>query len=165
MIAFKTIAFKTAVFSIAVAIAAIISCIIALWFPICLGFDIYWKISGTHVHPSEFSKDMYESFERSVIQTKAVCDEQIESSWDEIEIAGVKGKFSLHTLITRSKTRSAENPNLVWLHGVGGSAAISFAISGIMGRLVDHYNIYCLDLPGFGRSTAPHQFSMMEGPY
>jgi hypothetical protein len=44
-------------------------------------------------------------------------------------------------------------PVLFWLHGAGGSAILSFGISGIIDRLVDDYDIYALDLPGFGRST------------
>ena len=44
-------------------------------------------------------------------------------------------------------------PVLFWLHGAGGTAILSFGISGIMDRLVDDYDVYALDLPGFGRST------------
>ena len=46
-----------------------------------------------------------------------------------------------------------EKPALLWLHGAGGTATLSLGISGIIDRLVDEYDIYALDLPGFGRST------------
>ena len=44
-------------------------------------------------------------------------------------------------------------PILLWLHGAGGTATLSFGISGIIDRLGSEYDIYALDLPGFGRST------------
>jgi hypothetical protein len=54
----------------------------------------------------------------------------------------------------RKKSSSKpEKPVLFWLHGAGGTAMLSFGISGIIDRLADDYDIYALDLPGFGRST------------
>ena len=50
-------------------------------------------------------------------------------------------------------SKIVEKPVLLWLHGAGGTATLSLGISGIIDRLVDEYDIYALDLPGFGRST------------
>lgn len=41
---------------------------------------------------------------------------------------------------------------LLWLHGAGGTATLSFGLSGVIDRLGGEYDIYALDLPGFGRS-------------
>lgn len=53
----------------------------------------------------------------------------------------------------KKSTSKPEKPVLFWLHGAGGTAMLSFGISGIIDRLADDYDIYALDLPGFGRST------------
>lgn len=52
-----------------------------------------------------------------------------------------------------NKENRKNKPVLFWLHGVGGTAMLSFGLSGIIDQLGDEYDIYALDLPGFGRST------------
>ena len=46
-------------------------------------------------------------------------------------------------------------PNIVLLHGYGGSSAISFCLSGVIQRLGNKFHIYAIDLPGFGRTVLP----------
>jgi hypothetical protein len=52
-----------------------------------------------------------------------------------------------------NKKKKRNKPVLFWLHGVGGTAMLSFGLSGIIDQLGDEYDIYALDLPGFGRSA------------
>ena len=68
--------------------------------------------------------------------------------------------FHVHSVIINSINSSSRKPKktLVWLHGVGGTGTISFILSGIANKLANDFNIYCIDLPGFGRSTAPSSY-------
>lgn len=66
--------------------------------------------------------------------------------------------MNLHSLIVRN----AGKPILIWLHGVGGTAALSFLHSNIIEKLADDFEIHALDLPGFGRSTCPPVFGKVS---
>ena len=68
----------------------------------------------------------------------------------------------LHSIIATSGS-SKGKPKLIWFHGVGGTALISFGLSGVLDRLVATYDIYAIDLPGFGRSTGSHSLRNMSG--
>jgi hypothetical protein len=86
----------------------------------------------------------------------------IASDWEEIYLGSEKGGSTrIHSVIARSKL--AELPNLVWLHGVGGTATLSFVLSGVIDKLANGFNIYAFDLPGFGRSTADSRLKFASG--
>ena len=61
-------------------------------------------------------------------------------------------KVSVHSITVIDKDKK-NKPNVLWIHGIGGTAALSFVCSGIIEKLAKDFNIYAIDLPGFGRST------------
>lgn len=104
---------------------------------------------------SDLDCDIAKKFDESRDKENATDvhdDGSIPANRDEIE----NEKKSRSTETRQKKGKSAlkpEKPVLFWLHGAGGTAMLSFGISGIIDRLADDYDIYALDLPGFGRST------------
>jgi pimeloyl-ACP methyl ester carboxylesterase len=57
---------------------------------------------------------------------------------------------SLHISIPNTK---GTKPVLLFVHGLGSSGALALSTSAI--QLAQYYDIYTIDLPGFGRSLAP----------
>lgn len=130
--------------------------------PICLIFNAFQKFYLNKATEIAFSSDIVESLERMVLQNSC-GDIEIISDWSDFEIdilSGTKRMFSVHSIIVKSnyaKSTIAKKPVLIWLHGTGGTATLSLAASGVIRRLSDAYDIYAIDLPGFGRSIAPSE--------
>ena len=78
-------------------------------------------------------------------------DEEIGTKNNTKSIKGTKEKNTVNS--QKINIEINQKPVLLWLHGAGGTAALSFGLSGIIDRLGEEYDIYALDLPGFGRST------------
>src|SRR5207253_709581 len=80
----------------------------------------------------------------------------IQSDWITLDIDGVV--ISLHSIVgvLKGTTYTSNNkPHILWLHGVGGTATLSMVKSGVLDRLTKDFNVFAVDLPGFGRSTLP----------
>ena len=60
---------------------------------------------------------------------------------------------NIHSLILNS---SNHKENILYIHGFGSTAFISLIKSGL-NKYLTNYNIYAIDLPGFGRSTFKDQ--------
>ena len=118
-------------------------------------------------------RNVCESLENNLILKRSfkspIFDENatINGDWEVLPSeSGRRGVTKIHSIIARS-TRLPKNsslrPNLVWLHGVGGTATLSFVLSGIIDRIVDDFNVYAVDMPGFGRSTADQSLKWSTG--
>lgn len=78
---------------------------------------------------------------------------------DWIELTIENDIIRIHSIISKSEVNTNENkPNLLWIHGFGGSAAMSLYKSEVASRISVHFNIYGIDLPGFGRSVLPSSY-------
>lgn len=111
---------------------------------------------GTH---AKFGKDVCERYENNLIASSISSSNFIVYN-DWINVTHRDDTFHVHSVIINNMTCTSRRPKktLVWIHGVGGTGTISFILSGIANKLADDFNIYCVDLPGFGRSTAPSSY-------
>jgi pimeloyl-ACP methyl ester carboxylesterase len=64
----------------------------------------------------------------------------------------------LHFLKVVEKGGNETRPNLVLIHGTGGSSASWFPV---LDGLAKHFTVYVLDLPGFGRSDGPTNLAQL----
>ena len=125
-----------------------------LFSPLLIYF-LYRSLCG-HGTPARFGRDVCEQYENNLIASSIKTSNLIVyNDWIKLTHAG--DTFNVHSVIINgiSKTSRKSKKTIVWLHGVGGTGAISFVLSGIANKLADEFDIYCIDLPGFGRSTAP----------
>jgi pimeloyl-ACP methyl ester carboxylesterase len=162
----------------------------AFWGAVCMITQIIWTLCGSddflHV-PPKLSSELCDSLELKVIAEYVSHSESVKSDWVSLDVElkpGLNGTFQVHSLIISSSSPSTTTagadlsnegdykdielceegkPALLWIHGIGSSAALSFGITGVIDRLLDTYDIYALDLPGFGRSTAPVELKRMKG--
>jgi pimeloyl-ACP methyl ester carboxylesterase len=104
--------------------------------------------------------DLCNSFETKLISDNST-HRNIRNDWCEVFID--KKSILLHSVISKSVNKYVTKKNILWLHGVGGTATFSFVLSGVMNRLADTYNVYAVDLPGFGRSTLPAGSRSLSG--
>lgn len=94
--------------------------------------------------------------EDALLRQCQLVNSKIVSDWMKLSVSGIS--VELHSIIgtaINSEYSSNNKNNILWIHGVGGTATMSFVKSGVLGRLVDEFNVFALDLPGFGRSTLP----------
>lgn len=80
---------------------------------------------------------------------------------DWINIPDCHGEIAnIHSLIIKQKVdeRKGNKPTLLFLHGFGGTAAISFIQSKMISHLYKQFDVYAVDLPGFGRSILPYKY-------
>lgn len=107
------------------------------------------------LYPIRFSTELCDLLEQTALSS--VTSLQIPSVWDTVSLnlsfCKLPVEVDIHSLYTPS-TRDDSNV-LLWIHGTGSSAAISFGMNTLFDRLQDTYTVYAIDLPGFGRSTAP----------
>jgi pimeloyl-ACP methyl ester carboxylesterase len=100
------------------------------------------------------SEALCRRFEDDVLETLVLSANHIKSDYKYIMVQD--RMLSVHSLIAHKPGDGrSRKPSILWLHGVGGTATFSFGVSGIIDQLVDQFDIYALDLPGFGRSQAP----------
>ena len=161
---FNAITFTCSLYAIVCLVSTLLIFTVFILLVVCVLFEIVCFVKLKVLVRYPFSPEITESLENSVLET-VICDSKIQSDWVDIDIEifpGTVRSFKVHSLIVKSHVESkvAVKPVLLWLHGTGGTAAISFAKSGIMGRLATDYDIYAVDLPGFGRSVAPQELKL-----
>ena len=84
--------------------------------------------------------------ERKLI--KSLYGEKVKSCWSNVEVRGESWEAHyIHQVDARNNYS-----NIILLHGYGTSAVLSWR--SILPRLATNYNVYAIDLPGFGRSIA-----------
>ena len=101
------------------------------------------------------------SFEAELIADHSTKSQNIQNDWCTVFVD--KKSILLHSVIAQFNNEKIVKKNVLWLHGVGGTATFSFVLSGVMSRLADTYNVYAVDLPGFGRSTLPVGGEILSG--
>ena len=102
------------------------------------------------------SVNLCNELEQSILEENVKCCECIQNDWLSIRIGA--DEIKIHSLIAK-KSSDCPKPALIWIHGFGGTGAISFGLSGILDRLINQYDVYTIDVPGFGRSTLPKGIS------
>jgi hypothetical protein len=72
---------------------------------------------------------------------------------------------SIHSLVVEKKIpgRSQNVPNLLWIHGVGGTAAMSLVMSGVADRIAGDFKIFAIDMPAMGRSQVENSALDLTG--
>lgn len=92
-----------------------------------------------------FSNDI-ESLESQLIYK--LYGKYIESRWTDINV--VDEVWKAHYIRTKDEYLDPSKPDILLLHGYGATSAITWRHT--ISKLVPNYNIYALDMPGFGRS-------------
>ena len=110
-------------------------------------------------HPITFSRELTDLLEQTALST--ISSLKITSSWDKFhfKVSHHDVEIDLHSLHCPSSEENCPARTLLWIHGTGSSAAISFGMNSIFDRLHKSYHVYAIDLPGFGRSSAPTSIS------
>ena len=111
-------------------------------------------------HPISFSRELTDLLEQTALST--ISSLKITSSWDKFNFFLVSHhdvEIDVHSLHCPSSEENCQASTLLWIHGTGSSAAISFGMNSIFDRLHKSYHVYAIDLPGFGRSSAPTSIS------
>jgi hypothetical protein len=106
---------------------------------------------------AKFDRVICNQYETNMIATR-IKDEFLIVYNDWVGIKYDQDVFNIHSLVIVSSVNTNPKPTLLWLHGVGGTGAMSIVLSGIADKLAHHFDIYAVDLPGFGRSTAPAHY-------
>lgn len=79
---------------------------------------------------------------------------RMKSSWLPVQVktlAGGTEKWLTHFL--EPSSRSSEKPDLLLLHGYGATSAFTWRVT--IPALLEKFNVYAIDMPGFGRTEAP----------
>jgi hypothetical protein len=85
----------------------------------------------------------------------------VESGWVNIVLLyeNKDSLWKIHYLHIYDE-KNPKKEDLLFIHGVGSSAAL--ALSSSASQLIDEYNIYAIDIPGFGRSKAPFDIALND---
>ena len=153
---YGTCFFLSAYFALMVILCLVI--VTLLLFSPLLVYFLYRSLRGQGT-PAKFGKDICERYENNLIASSIKTSNLIVYN-DWINVTHGDESFHVHSVIINSvaSTSRRSKKTIVWLHGVGGTGTISFILSGIANKLVDDFDIYCIDLPGFGRSTTPSSY-------
>lgn len=125
--------------------------------------------------PPILSRKSCDNLEAQLVETRKFSDPNVNtrnvsivSDWMSVKVNLANGtckNFEIHSIVAESKSKdgSLAKPILLWIHGVGGTAVMSFVLSGIIDRIADDFDVYAIDLPGMGRSTADPFFKEAPG--
>lgn len=173
------IVFCLALLTVFICLYAVVLSPLCLVYLILCHFDAQ-KTSSSAAKRTYFmpvlSAENFNLIENQLIATRKLpCEDDTEilNDWMNIEvdidIYGVKVKktFKIHSIIGKSNSAGSkpgtDKPILVWFHGVGSSAMTSCLCNGLMDRLVNHYDVYAIDIPMWGRSIAPQELMLATG--
>lgn len=137
---------------------SVIVCVVALIATCCVPVVMTFcaSIAYNDKKPPVLSEVNCESCEKILLDTIETSNSSVHSDWIALEIDEIS--ISLHSIIGHLKVSDLKTngkPALLWIHGVGGTAVLSMVKSGVLDRLTDTFNVFAIDLPGFGRSTLP----------
>jgi pimeloyl-ACP methyl ester carboxylesterase len=120
---------------------------------VCIGVYYY-------VYDSILDDDI-EELEEHVI--KKLYNSTITSQWINVTVPGVNGPEIWPTHLLHSSEIHPNKPNLVLLHGYGATSALTWRVT--IPGLIERFNIYAIDMPGFGRSPAPLSLLSLDDPH
>uniref|UniRef100_A0A7S4IV17 AB hydrolase-1 domain-containing protein n=1 Tax=Vannella robusta TaxID=1487602 RepID=A0A7S4IV17_9EUKA len=106
--------------------------------PVFLALGFQYRPHSSHSH--------FEATEKKLLNTHIK-----ENSFTLKDVKISKNQF-LHTLVINEGSQDKEKPNLVLMHGWSSGLALW---SKNIDQLAKHYNVYAIDLLGFGRSGRP----------
>jgi pimeloyl-ACP methyl ester carboxylesterase len=132
---------------------AIISLVLAILVSVLQFYNIIYKDTSSYPPAYALSTEICDSLEREIIANYAVV-KKLSLGDDFISLKVANEFVDIHSVIMKNTGK----PKLFWIHGVGGTATISFVLSHIMHKLREDFEIYAFDLPGFGRSSCPQRF-------
>jgi pimeloyl-ACP methyl ester carboxylesterase len=76
--------------------------------------------------------------------------QHMSSHW--ISVAVDNEVWKTHYIRTKNEFISKDKSNILLLHGYGATSALTWRVT--IPKLIDKYNIFSIDMPGFGRSPA-----------
>ncbi len=77
----------------------------------------------------------------------------LSSHWIDVEVD--QEEWSVHYIRTRNELLDPNKQNLVLLHGYGATSTLTWRVT--IPHLLDKFNIFAIDMPGFGRSPATNK--------
>jgi pimeloyl-ACP methyl ester carboxylesterase len=80
--------------------------------------------------------------------------DSVKSAWQDIHVLTLTGEMETWlTHYLEPSSRSEEKPDLLLLHGYGATSAFTWRKT--IPALTETFNVYAIDMPGFGRTEAP----------
>lgn len=101
--------------------------------------------------------DNIEELEDIVI--KKLYNSTVQSTWMNITV----DEEIWPTHLLKPSEIDSNKPNLLLLHGYGATSAITWRVT--IPELAQKFNIYAIDMPGFGRTPAPNSLLSIQNPY
>lgn len=98
--------------------------------------------------PEQISSEI-EELEESIIVS--LYGSSVKSHWIDIDVNGQVWKT--HYLQSFRNSTSEQQTTVVLLHGYGATSTLAWRR--VLPRIIKKYDVYAIDMPGFGRSIAP----------
>lgn len=80
--------------------------------------------------------------------------DNVRSAWKTLQVQtlhGISEQWNTHYI--ESTRYSSDKPDVLLLHGYGATSAFTWRVT--IPALVDKFNVFAIDMPGFGRTEAP----------
>jgi pimeloyl-ACP methyl ester carboxylesterase len=125
-----------------------------LWAGVVIYYRVYDSILDDNIEELEeiVLQKLYNGTMRSEWRNITLKHEREKEKEDEIWLT--------HLLVPSSFNES--KPNLILMHGYGATSALTWRVT--IPGLVEKFNIFAIDMPGFGRTPAPQSLLSIQDP-